>query len=436
MGVSNALFAGVSGINSQSTAIQVLGDNIANVSTPGFKERRADFADILGRNLTATGGTGQIGAGAKTARVTQMFTQGSFESSSRVTDVAVEGQGFFVVRGDQGTFFTRAGLFTFDDEGFLTDPLGNRVQGFGIDELTGTSNGQVGDIQLDTSVAEPNQTSLTQISANLDAEASTIAGGFDPSDPNGSSNHRTVITVYDSLGIAHQMTVFFTKTANNTWEYNVTLPTSETTVAPANTGDDFVVMPTGGTGTLTFDDDGELISTTPDPLVDVTLEFNGGQNLVQDVALSFGPVNGVGTGEPTTQFGSASNTNSFTQDGFGAGLLQSIAIDPEGNIVGQFSNGQTRVTGKLALANFPAVEGLLSVGNNNFQETRLSGQPIVGEPRVGRFGSFRSNALENSNGDLATQFVRLIIAQRAFQANTRTISTTNALLGALVSLGQ
>jgi len=434
MGITTALFAGVAGLNSQSNSISVIGDNIANVSTPGFKERRADFADVLGQSVSTSGGNAQIGAGSKTARISPIFTQGTFESSARATDLAIEGKGFFITDSAQGRFYTRAGLFNFDQDGFLVDPQGGRVQGFGIDPLTQTSNGQLAPIQLDTAVAPPRDTSQLEISANLDSRE-TLTASFDPSNPNATSNHRTVVTVYDSLGNPHQATVFFTKTAANEWEYTVTLPPSSTQTAPANPSDQFVVMATGGQGTLTFDANGNLTSTTPSPLADVVLDFAGGA-ASSTVALNFGPVAGAGTGDATTQFGSESTTTSFSQDGFGAGLPQSVAFDKEGFLTVQFSNGQVLNVAQMALANFANVEGLTAVGNNNFSESRGSGQALVGEPLAGSLGSIRGASIESSNVDLAQQFVRMIVAQRAFQANTRTISTTNDLMGALVSLGQ
>lgn len=434
MGITTALFAGVAGLNSQSNAISVIGDNIANVSTPGFKERRADFADILGQSVSTAGGNAQIGAGSKTARISPIFTQGTFESSARASDLAIEGRGFFVLDSAQGRFYSRAGLFSFNDEGFLVDPQGSRVQGFGIDPLTQGSNGQIADIQLENAVSPPRDTSQLEISANLDSRE-PVTAAFDPSNPNSTSNHRTVITVYDSLGNPHQATVFFTKTAANQWEYNVTLPPSSTQTAPATAGDQFVVMGTGGTGTLNFDANGNLTSTAPSPLTDVDFDFAGGA-ATSTVALNFGPVAGVGTGDATTQFGSESTTNSFTQDGFGAGLPQSIAFDQEGFLTVQYSNGQVLNVAQVALANFANIEGLTAVGNNNFSASRASGQALVGEPLAGSLGSIRGSSIESSNVDLAQQFVRMIVAQRAFQANTRTISTTNDLMGALVSLGQ
>ncbi len=434
MGISSALFAGISGLNSQSNAISVVGDNIANTSTPGFKARRADFADVLGQSISTGGNSSQIGAGSRTIRVAPIFTQGTLESSARTSDLAVEGRGFFVVDGPSGRFYTRAGLFQFNDVGQLVDPNGNRVQGFGIDPLTQGSNGQLGDVVLDNSVSAPSATSQIELSVNLDSGAATT-GAFDPADPNGTSDHRTVVTVYDSLGNPHQATVFFSKTGANTWQYSVALPTASTLTPPANVNDQFVVMAGGGQGTLNFDSAGALTSTVPSPLGAVTFDFTGGAAAAA-VSLNLGPVGAAGTGDATTQFANASSTNSFSQDGFGAGLPQAVTFDPSGFLNVQYSNGQSLNVAQVALANFANVEGLQAVGNSNFAESTSSGQVLIGEPQTGVFGSVRGSSIESSNVDLAEQFVRMIVAQRAFQANTRTISTTNDLMGALVSLGQ
>jgi len=430
MSLSSAMFASVTGLDTASTAISVIGDNIANVSTPGFKERRAEFADVLGRSIATAGGLSLTGAGSSVMSVSQIFTQGGFESTGSVTDLAIEGSGFFVVDGSQGRSYTRAGLFNFDRDGLLVDPLGQRAQGFGIDPVTLQATGQLGDIQLTNTVAPPRASTVAQLSLNLDANA-TINGPFDPANANATSAFQSVLTFYDSLGTPHSSTFFFTRAAPNAWEWNATLAPTDTTLPPANPGDPVVVQ---GSGTLAFDSYGSLTSATGTP---VTFEFTGGGAPAQSIAVDFGPIGGVGTGDPTTQFaGTQSAVNAQTQDGFGAGTLTSLSIDRSGYIVASFSNGETRPIAQVGLATFANVQGLNAVGNNSFVETRESGQPLVGAPQSGRFGAIRSNNIEQSNVDLAAQFIRLILQQRAFQANTRTVSTTNELLANLVQLGQ
>ncbi|HVP29134.1 MAG TPA: flagellar hook protein FlgE [Myxococcota bacterium] len=430
MPLSSALFASVSGLDAMGTAISVVGDNIANVNTTGFKARRPEFADVLGQSIASVQGFSQIGAGTKISGVTPNFTQGTFETTNRPTDLAIEGRGFFILDSPQGRFYSRAGLFNFDRDGYLTNPEGQRVQGYTIDPLTQISTGTLADINVGNPLAPPSTTTTMDLSVNLDSNAPVIAGGFDTADPNNTSNFRSVVTIYDSLGNGHPATIFFTKTGTNAWAWNATLPVADTTTAPANATDTLVVQ---GSGTLTFDAQGALQAMTGSP---VNYQVTGGAAANQAVVTNFGPVAGVGTGDPTTQFGTSSTTNSFSQDGYAAGSLQSIVIGRDGFITGQFTNGESLNLAQVALANFPNVQGLVAVGGNNLIASRFSGQPLVGEPQSGSFGAIRSSNLEQSNVDLASEFVRLIINQRAFQANTRTISTTNELLGNLIQLGQ
>jgi len=430
MSLSNGLFAAVSGLDTTSTAISVIGDNIANVNTPGFKQRRAEFADVLGQTLNTAGGFSQTGAGSKLARVGQIFSQGTFESSARTTDMAIEGRGFFVLNGPQGRFYTRAGLFNFDNQGALVDKEGLRVQGFGIDPVTRLPVGQIGDIQLTQGVSPPNPSSLVDISVNLDSGATPPPTPFDPSKPSATSNFQTAVTLFDSLGNGVSSNLYFTNTGPGSWTWTTTLAPGDTTTAPATPGDPVVVQ---GGGTLTFDSQGNLTGATG---TNVTYQFAGGAAPGQTVAFNFGPIAGVGTGTPTTQFADSSAVNSTFTDGFAPGTLQAISVDKDGIITGSFSNGESLPLAQIALATFPNVNGLNSVGNSNFLESRQSGQSLIGAPRSGQFGSIRASSIEQSNVDMAEQFVKLIISQRAFQANTRTVSVTNELLANVVQLGQ
>ena len=431
MGLSSALFTSVSGLDATGTAISVIGDNIANVNTPGFKARRAEFSDVLGQSIAAGGGFSQLGAGTQTSRIATVFSQGTFETTARTTDLAIEGRGFFIVDGNQGRSYTRAGIFGFDQDGFLVDPAGSRVQGFGIDPVTQLPLGTLGDVQLSTSLSAPRASTDLTLSLNLDSDQPqpppvTV---FDPADPAGSSSFSTPVTLYDSLGNDHAVTVYYTNTGVGTWNWTAAVAPGETTDLPANAGDQVVVQ---GSGTLTFDLNGNLTGNAGS----ATFNFTGGGAPGQTVSIGFGPTGSTNTGLRTTQFADDSATTAFTQDGFAPGQLQSISVDPDGFITGQFSNGETIPLAQLGLANFANVEGLVQTGNNNLIESRTSGQALIGAPRSGNLGSVRSSNLEQSTVDLAAEFVKLIINQRAFQANTRTVSTTNELLANLVTLGQ
>lgn len=425
MPLSGALFSSVSGLDSTSTAISVVGDNIANVNTTGFKSHRTEFSDVLGQSISTAGGFSQLGAGSKVSDIRAIFTQGTFETTGRETDVAIEGRGFFIADGPQGRAYTRAGRFNIDDLSFLVNPEGRRIQGYGIDPVTGVSNGQLGDIQIGASLAAPRASTTIDASLNLGSNVAITAGGFDPASASTTSDLTMPVNVYDSLGNRHSLNVFFTKTAANTWQWNAALAPAETTLPPATPGDPWVVQ---GSGTVSFDSNGNMTGSTGTTF---NLEFSGGATAGQSIALSF-----TDAGRASTQYAGASAVSSFSQDGFAAGQLEGTSIDSDGYISGTFTNGKTIALAQLALANFPNIEGLQGIGDTNFIETRDSGQPLIGQARTGGLGTVRASSLEQSNVDLATEFVRLIINQRAFQANTRTISTTNELLGDLVQLGR
>jgi len=432
MSLSNALQSSVSGLDTTSTAISVIGNNIANVNTTGFKEQRAEFSDVLGQTLTSGGGFSSIGAGAKLSQISTIFTQGTFESTGRTEDLAIQGQGFFILDGNQGRSYSRAGVFEIDNQGMLVNPTGLKVQGFGIDPVSGSSNGQLGDIVLSSAFSPPSPTSALDLSLNLDPSAQIIPGGFDPTDPISpatTANYNQGMTFYDSLGNEHFSTLRFNRTGAGTWDFVATTDAADTTLAPLPGATDVVQ----GSGTLTFDASGNLTGMTGSP---VTFEFSGGSVPSQAININFGPIGGIGTGGISSSFGGQSTTNNFSQDGFAAGTLRSINVDGEGFVSGQFSNGETIPLAQIGLASFPNVEGLSSGGDGNLFTSRESGQALIGTANSGSFGTVRSGSLEQSNVDLAAQFVKLIVNQRAFQANTRTVSTANELLANLVQLGQ
>lgn len=438
MSLSNALSSSVSGLSAASTQISVIGDNIANANTPGFKEKRAVFTAILGQNITAGAGSAQIGAGVRVQDVGMLFSQGVFEQTQRGTDLGIEGKGFFVLEGSTGRSYTRSGLFGFDADGWFVDTVGNRVQGYGIDPTTRFSNGVLGDIQINVPLSPPQQTGLIELGVNLDASEPVIAGGFDPNDTQNTTNAREVVTIYDSLGAPRQATVFFTHTGPNTWQYNIAVAAADAAGTPASPP--FIVQ-AGGTGDLVFDANGTLVSVdggTTYPTVTFAFDTTNGASASQAVDFSLGPLSSGGptTGTPSSQFDQPYVTNFVSQDGFAPGTLTALQIDEFGRLNGVFSNGVTQSLAQLALANFGNVEGLTDIGGSRLTESLESGPPIVAAANSGTLGSIRASALEKSNVDLAQQFVNLIISQRAFQANTRTASVANELLSNLVNLGQ
>ena len=482
MGLQSSLFAGVAGLDANGSSISIIGDNIANTNTVGFKSSRAEFVDVLSGNLGGAAGSGSIGAGARLSGVSQNFTQGSLESTGITTDLAVDGGGFFIVQDTTGVFYTRAGLFRLDSNQILVNNQGQAVQGFGVTP-SGVPNGALGSINLATVSSTPQQTGSLEVNINLDPNDAAIAGGsggFDHTDPVSTSNFQTGIRVFDSLGNARNILVYFRKdsAAANSWFWYAGVNRGDVDFsgfgAPYNTfttatGQETQFFPTQS-GTLTFNSSGALTAETDTALsfdydrdgngtisgaeigaplatpgnTPTGWSFAGGASSGQLISFDFGTTvaeGGTGT-DKTTQYGgaAASGVNSFvrflTQDGFTAGSLSSVDIDENGFVTGAFSNGQTDRLAQIALATFPNVSGLARVGKNNFIEATASGQPVVGSPNQSGLGAIRSGFLEQSNTDLAEEFVRLILSQRAFQANTRTISTTNELLANLVVLGQ
>ncbi|MGB0619700.1 MAG: flagellar hook protein FlgE [Myxococcota bacterium] len=437
MSLTNALFSSVSGLETASTQISVIGDNIANASTPGFKEKRAEFSAVLGQSITAGSGFAQIGAGVLTNDIGTIFTQGVFETTQRPTDLGISGRGFFVLEGGFGRSYTRSGIFGFDSEGFLVDPNNNRLQGYGIDQATGNSNGVLGDIQVNLPLSPPQRTSSIELGLNLpsDGDDSQVTGPFDPADAEATSNAREVVQIYDSLGTPRQATVFFTKTGQNEWEYNVALAADDADPADNPGGDPYVIQSDGAaTGTLSFDNQGNLVSHTPPASLFFDYDpSTTGAASGQVVTLAFENASGSVS---TTQYGPNFVTNFVSQDGFESGTLSALDFDEDGKLNGVFTNGVTSSLAQIALANFGNVEGLSEIGRSQVIESVESGPPVIAAAGSGNLGSIRNSSLEKSNVDLAQQFVNLIVSQRAFQANTRTVSVANELLANLVSLGQ
>ncbi len=480
MGLQSSLFAGVAGLNANGQSISIIADNIANTNTVGFKSSRPEFVDILAGNLGA-GGSGSIGAGARLSNVNQNFTQGSLESTGVTTDLALDGGGFFIVQDTTGVFYSRAGLFSLNANQVLVNNQGQAVQGFGV--TAGVPNGALGNIDLSAVSSTPRATTLVGININLDPNDSALPGGaagFNHTNAVATSNSQTGIRIYDSLGNPTNILVYFRKNdaAANSWFYYAGMNREDVDFAslgaPFNTfttvaghEQDFFALESG---TLTFDSQGALITESAAALsIDYDADgdgaisgaeagapiatpanggtgwaFAGGAASGQVITFDFGttPTEGGSGTDRTTQFGGASvsGVNNFirflSQDGFAAGTLSSIDIDESGFITGAFSNGETQKLAQVGLANFANLNGLQRVGQNNFIESVASGQPVNGSPNTAGMGAIRSGFLEQSNTDLAEEFVRLILSQRAFQANTRTISTANELLANLVVLGQ
>jgi flagellar hook protein FlgE len=459
MSLNNALYTGVSGLAAYANAISVIGNNIANVNTTGFKESRGNFSDVLSQS-SGTGGTLQIGRGVLVTSVSPVFTQGAFQSTSLPGDLAIDGDGFFIVKDPKtnALLYTRNGNFALNRDGKLANPEGLIVQGFNVDSA-GNALPLVEDINISGQSFPPKQSANTTVEVNLDSASPLIidpltgtVAAFDPANPVKTSQFSTALTVYDSLGTGHTTDIYFQKISDNSWNYHIGTRANQ---LAGQTGNSLVVV---GAGTLTFTNEGALntVTTTrgitgplaaPVQGATVTVDFAGGAQAAQTINFNFGtprqilsngtfvPNPSAPTGfEGTTQFAAPSSTLLQSQDGYGSGVLQNFTIDEQGKVRGLFSNGQELDLKRVALAKFTSTAGLKPVGKNLFSETILSGQPIVAGPGNSGTGSIQSGALEISNVDLSEQFVELIRAQQAFQANARVITTGDQLLTETVNL--
>jgi flagellar hook protein FlgE len=545
-----SLYTGISGMDASGTALSVIGDNIANMNTLSFKASRVSFGDVLSQTLTSGTSNSQIGRGVLLSNVAPDFAQGSFETTGNALDMAIDGDGFFIVKDSSGTFYTRAGEFTLNKDGFLVNPAGLRVQGFQYTEA-GEPTGVIDNINVSALTSSTEPTQNVTVSANIDSRTApdftehiffeagdaldadeaavappplTYAGvtaasqysqnitvydeNFNPRTvelhfvktaadtwnwyslvaaadsrsgadevqgsgtldftstlPQGSallsfagtSNDQSVtvdftkmtqtapdgdtldyvtnarqvgfgfdidyaaetadfssaVTVYDSLGNARVITIYFTKISDGNWTYDAVVGAND---SASGLPDSQV------SGTMNFDNSGALTTSST---VNGVFNFGGGAAQNQPISLIF---------ENFTQYASESATIFQSQDGFAAGSLTSLAISQEGVISGIFTNGQIKPVAQVALSKFTAPTHLTKFGRNLYSESFDSGQAIVGSPNKAGFGRVLSNSLELSNVDLAREFVNMISAQRGFQANSRVISTTDALLQELVNL--
>jgi flagellar hook protein FlgE len=409
-----SLFAGISGLNANSTAMTVIGDNIANVNTTAFKANRSSFANVLSQSLGGSLGS-DIGRGVEFWGTSPLWTQGSLENTGSPTDLAISGKGFFMVQGDSGTnFFTRAGQFHLNEIGDMVNPDGYLVQGYEID-----ANGNLGNL---TSISIPGERisppfATTELSFDINLDSRTPTNG----------TYSTSQSVFDTLGNAIPLTLTYTKTANpGEWTVSAAIP------ATAGSGVAFnpATGPTG-TITMTFDPNGNLSSPGGDQTLQLTLT-NGATNPL-DITWDLFDAGGANLGD-ITGYASPSATTFQYQDGYTSGVLRGISVDEDGVVTAAYSNGQLTPTYQIALADFPSYDGLAKLGKNLYSESLASGQPMPGVAGNGRLGSITPSAIEMSNIDLAQEFVKMITTQRAFQANSKVITTSDEILSDLINI--
>ncbi len=411
-----AFQTGLSGLNAASKNLDVIGNNIANANTTGMKSSRAEFSDLVVSSL-GLGGGNMAGLGVAVDTVAQQFTQGNITITGNTLDVAVNGAGFFPLELPDGTIgYTRAGNFKLDNTGTIVTNSGAKVLGYPTTTAGVATSTTAAPLVMPTGAPIPAQTT-TSITAqfNLDASASTVYNALTDTPPY--TTYGTALTIYDTQGTAQAFTMNFTRAAAT-----VGPPALDNWQVRDSTG--ALMLDTGGNPiTLSFDAAGALVAPVTNPQVSVATASPTTPNIVTDLDFS-----------GATQFAASFGVTDLTQNGYASGSFVGLSIAETGVITTRYSNGQTQASGMLALADFRNLQGLAPIGGNNWVETFESGQPLMGQPGLGKFGGTRAGALEDSNVDLTAELVNMMTAQRAYQANAQTIKTQDQVLQTLVNL--
>ena len=402
----------LSGLQANSVALNTIGNNLANLNTTAFKGQTTAFEDLFYQQIgqSGSGDAIQLGAGTRVSGTSTNFTEGTIlpDSNSNSADMALAGNGFFVVQQGGVQSLTRAGNFQLSSSGNLITQDGQQVMGYGAVNGVVNQNSSLTPITIPVGLNEGAQaTQNFSVTTNLNSNA-TVGTSFS-----------TPVQIFDSLGQSHQATVSYTKTATNTWSYSVGLPAGDATGVPSN-----------NTGTLTFDTSGNLVSPTGSVN---NITFPTLADGASDLSFNWNLNNS--SGKPTiSQLAAASSNTANSQDGFTSGVYQSFVVDSAGVITAQFSNGRTSTIGQLAVATVANTAGLTASGGNNFMTTAASGLATVGVAGAGGRGTLEDGALEQSNVNISTEFSNLIVAQRAFEANSKTVTTFDTISGDVLSM--
>jgi flagellar hook protein FlgE len=454
MSLFSTLRSGASGMGVAGTGLAVIGDNIANMGTVGFKTSRANFADMMPDVTSGLSGRNMLGSGARLSSISTNFHQGMMEGTSSALDVGINGKGFFAVSDGNTEYYTRDGSFHLDENNFLVNGSGMRVQGYTANDPVsrfqfGVLTKPLGDIQLDLTPMAQRETDNITLEMQLSAQAdfattpvsTALAAGLDGTAASGGAtlqelsadaDFATSVTVYDSLGVPHDASVFFERTGANTWSW--VAATDGGAVQGATAADEGFAL-SMASGTLTFDSSGNLDPATPPTQTAGTTAFTwpGAAAFSFDLNLGVDTTGAAVDGE-IRMVDSASYVSGVSQDGYTVGNVSSINTDDEGVISAVYSNGKELVLGQLGTAMFKAEAGLERAGGNMFRATLASGDAAIGEANVGGRGKMQGYALERSNVELEDEFVGMIQAQRAYQANGSTIRTANEGLQQLIRL--
>ena len=401
-----SLYSGISGLKANTSAMAVIGDNIANVNTTGFKTSRVEFSNVF--NATLGQSRNQIGRGVTMSGTSANWNSGTMETTNTVTDLAINGPGMFIVRdpSNNGQYYTRAGQFEFDGSNLLVNSDGLEVQGYSIDPAGNV--GALGTIALPNGISTPQATTEVTMGINLDASAA-VGDTFD-----------TTVSVYDSVGNSVELNFNFVRAADR-WDYYV-VPSTGTATPAVGTPNEF-----------RFDASGNLVPGTSvpasaDPQIVLTLPgetLNIDWTILDAANASDGSI---------TQYAGSSVKTSQTQDGYPSGMLQGISVDEDGIFTALYSNGTMSPFAQIAVADFASYAGLAKQGSNMFTSSLASGQPVISVPNTAGVGAIAPSSLEMSNVDLAQEFVALITTQRAFQANSKVITTSDEVLSELINI--
>ncbi|WP_268800268.1 flagellar hook protein FlgE [Pseudomonas huanghezhanensis] len=435
---------GLTGLYAANKSLDVAGNNIANVATVGFKSSRAEFADQYSNSIRGTSGSSNVGSGVYTSTVSQQFTQGALTTGTgRDLDLAINGNGFFMMSNNGEKLYTRAGSFHTDSAGYVVDNSGNNLQGYSLDGSGNVAAGVLTDLRVDSSNMAAKATSTMKIESNLDSTKPIITAAFDPNDV---TTYTTPLhtPIYDSQGNSHTLDQYFAKTGTNSWTMyslidgrNISNP-GTTPVVPDQT-------------TITFDSYGKLV-TTPAPTSTPNVGINADgtyqiQNWTPATSTTVGSTttwtsNGAvgNTGGikldmlATTQNNATSGASAKSQNGNAVGQISAMNVDSSGNLFATYTNGQSKVIGQVSLTSFANVQGLAPAGGTAWRETFASGVPVSGSPQTGTLGNLTGSALEESNVDLTGELVNLIKAQSNYQANAKTISTQSTIMQTTIQM--
>ncbi len=404
--------SGLSGLAAASQDLDVIGNNVANSGTVGFKQSQIQFSDVYANSLSGAGAS-QIGIGTKVADVAQQFTQGNITATSNPLDVAINGGGFFRMDNNGSVSFTRNGQFQLNNTGYIVDANGDKLTGYTANSNGALSTGAPADLNINTASLPPKLTSTVNALLNLNAASTVPANSFNINDPT-SYNNATSVSVYDSLGNSHSLQTFYVTNGNGSWNVYATSDGVPIGYTPPN--------PPVAIGTLNFSTSGTVTSGSP---MAVSMPVGTGAATPLNISLNYAG---------TTQYGAQFSVNSLQQNGYTSGQLSNFSIGSDGKINGSYTNGQTATLGQVVLANFTDPNGLQSMGNNQWAATAASGPPLIGAPGSASLGVLQSSATESSNVDLTTELVNMITAQRNYQANAQTIKTEDALTQTLINL--